>query len=282
MKIKIAVIIILYYSDKFNFKDISNDCNHFVILVDNTPSRNLNIIDKNIYYIPLNKNNGISMAQNIGLSKAMELGCSFAVFFDQDSIINKEYIDGIVSEYQRISFSVNNIFLLGPVVINGRTGLEYKSAIHTDHMFSKDFIYRREIISSGSCVQISKVRKVGLLKNELFIDYVDFEWCWRANRMGFVSGITPRIKLQHLVGQNEFKLFGQLVIISSPIRYFYQYRNYLWLLRKRYVPFQWKRNTGIKFLLRLFYFPFCIKNWKQIEYNMWRGIWYGLFKYERL
>lgn len=282
METKIGVVIVLFHPKEFNYKGLVHQADVSVILVDNTPDSDLNLTSENVYYIPLKQNKGIATAQNVGIRKAKELGCQYVVFFDQDSVIGREYIKNIVDEYQRIATGVENLFLLGPTVFNGRTGNEYKSVIHTDKFMFTDFVYRREIISSGSCSELSKIQKVGYLLDGLFIDYVDFEWCWRASRMGFVSGITPRVKLQHLVGQNEFKLFGQLVIISSPIRYFYQYRNYLWLLRKRYVPFQWKRNTGIKFLLRLFYFPFCIKNWRQIEYNMWRGIRYGLFKYKCL
>lgn len=278
----IGIIIVLFHPPKLNYIDLTYNSNISIILVDNTPDINLNLSKGNVYYIPLKQNKGIATAQNIGINKAESLGCSYIVFFDQDSIIEKSYVDNIVREYQRISSRINNLFLLGPTVYNNRTGEEYKSKIHIDKRVDFDFISRREIISSGSCTEISKIKEIGKLKDNLFIDFVDFEWCWRANYLGFVSGITPNVKLQHLVGQSEFKMLGFLVIISSPIRYFYQYRNYLWLIRKKNVPFQWKFNTGIKFILRVLYFPFCIKNWKQIEYNMWKGFCHGLFKYKSL
>lgn len=282
METKIAVIIILYHSENPNYSSLIGKSDTSVVLVDNTPGRNLLLSAENVHYIPLNENRGIAAAQNVGIRKAVELGCSHIVFFDQDSVIEPDYIRGIVAEYERIKTCIGNLFLLGPTVFNGRTGEEYKSVIHKDNVTSIGFIPRREIISSGSCVSVSQLQKVGGLRERLFIDYVDFEWCWRANRIGLVSGITPNVRLRHFVGQNEFRVLGQLVIISSPFRYFYQYRNYLWLLRKRYVPFQWKVNVGIKFILRIIYFPFCVKNWRQIERNMWKGIRHGLFKYKGL
>lgn len=282
MVTNIAIIIILFHPTKLNYRNLMCNSNLSIIIVDNTPNNNLNLSRENVYYIPLKKNVGIATAQNIGIEKAKSLGCTYIVFFDQDSIIEKNYVSNIVKEYQRISSRISNLFLLGPTVYNKRTGEEYKSKIHIDKHTDIGFIFRREIISSGSCLEISKIKNIGNLKDNLFIDYVDFEWCWRANYLGFVSGITPNIKLQHFVGQSEFKILGLLVIISSPIRYFYQYRNYLWLIRKKYVPFQWKFNTGIKFILRICYFPFCIKKWKQIECYMWKGLWHGLFKYKNL
>lgn len=278
----IAVIIVLYHSEGSNYDNLIGKANTCVILVDNTVKRDLGISGKSLYYIPLKENYGIATAQNIGIRKAMELGCSHIVFFDQDSVIEPNYVDEIVEEYAHMESCMGNLFLLGPTVFNGRTGDEYKSVLHKDDVASNGFIPRQEIISSGSCVGATKVGTVGRLCERLFIDYVDFEWCWRANKMGFVSGITSNVRLRHFVGQREFKVFNQLVIISSPFRYFYQYRNYLWLLRKSYVPFLWKVNTGIKFIFRIFYFPFCIQNWWQIEYNMWKGIWHGLFKYDNL
>ncbi len=278
----VAVIVVLYYSKKANYNSLFGKSDICLILIDNTPERVLSISGGNVYYIPLKRNRGIAAAQNIGIQKAIEKCCSHIVFFDQDSVIELNYISDIVAQYEHVEACIGNLFLLGPTVFNGRTGAEYKSVIHKDRVLFAEFIPRQVIISSGSCVSITKILNVGCLRERLFIDYVDFEWCWRANRMGLVSGITPSVKLRHFVGQKEFKIFGQLVIISSPFRYFYQYRNYLWLLRKKYVPFRWKVNTGIKFILRIIYFPFCIKNWQQIECNMWKGIWYGLFKYKGL
>lgn len=275
--IKFATIIVVYYPKQIKL-DKSIDGNHFIV-VDNTPQ----IYDNRIFngvsnctYIPLYKNLGIAKAQNIGILKAVELGCSYVVFLDQDSNISTDYIHSIVTEYIRIENIQNNLFLLGPTVINEKTKQEYKSIFHKDTYLNENFIQRREIISSGSCTSIAKIKKVGLLDDKLFIDFVDFEWCWRANRKNLVSGITPTIHLLHNVGQREIRFGKYKVIISSPFRYFYQYRNYLWLCRKNYVPIYWKIATGIKFLLRLLYFPIRLKEGWIIEKYIWKGIKAGI------
>ena len=117
------------------------------------------------------------------------------------------------------------------------------------------------------------------MDDALFIDYVDFEYCWRAAHKGLISGITTAVNLPHKVGNNDLHFpHGYRVIISAPFRYYYQYRNHLWLCRRGYVPMQWKINTGIKQFLRIFYFPFMVKGWQNIEKNMFKGIAHGLFK----
>ena len=191
----------------------------------------------------------------------------------------EKYVRSIVDEYERISTVRKNLFLLGPTVINKTNGEEYRSVIHSDKKSDQGFIEKREIISSGSCVSVDKLNQVGVMDTRLFIEYVDFEQCWRANSKGYVCGITRNVTLSHKLGSRELHFpHGYRVIISAPFRYYYQYRNWLWLCRKGYVPRQWKINTCIKFMSRIIYFPFVVNEWKAIEKNMFKGIHDGLFK----
>lgn len=278
---RIGVVIIVFHPNarllESKLKKLGNDV--AVVVVDNTPNETINIEQANITYIPLYENTGIANAQNVGIGNLLERGCTHVVFFDQDSDFTEIYVRSIVDEYERISTVRKNLFLLGPTVINKTNGEEYRSVIHSDKKADQGFIEKREIISSGSCVSVDKLNQVGVMDARLFIDYVDFEHCWRANSKGYVCGITQNVTLPHKVGNNELHFpHGYRVIISAPFRYYYQYRNWLWLCRKGYVPRQWKINTCIKFMSRIIYFPFVVNEWKSIEKNMFKGIHDGLFK----
>lgn len=278
---RIGVVIIVFHPNarllESKLKKLGNDV--AVVVVDNTPNETINIEQANITYIPLYENTGIANAQNVGIGNLLKRGCTHVVFFDQDSDFTEKYVRSIVDEYKRISTVRKNLFLLGPTVINKTNGEEYRSVIHSDKKADQGFIEKREIISSGSCVSVDKLNQVGVMDVRLFIDYVDFEHCWRANSKGYVCGITQNVTLPHKVGNNELHFpHGYRVIISAPFRYYYQYRNWLWLCRKGYVPRQWKINTCIKFMSRIIYFPFVVNEWKSIEKNMFKGIHDGLFK----
>ena len=256
----IAVVIILYHpsADDMGFVAHIGELYHTVV------------IDNSRY------NKGIAEAQNQGLQSLFDLeDITHVVFLDQDSRMGDDYPLSIAREYERIS-QTQRLAMLGPSVDNSETGEAYKSVIHKDQMTDIGFIPRREIISSGSCTSIECLRKVGLNDSRLFIDYVDFEWCWRANSKGYVCGITPNLRISHHVGQKTISLFGYLIIISAPGRYFYQFRNYLWLVRRKYVPLQWKIATGIKFTVRLLYFPLCIPSGVACWKYMLKGIRAGL------
>ena len=222
------------------------------------------------------ENKGIAEAQNQGLRSLLSRkDMTHVVFLDQDSRVADDYPLAIAREFDRIVQS-QRLAMLGPSVENTETGETYKSVIHKDQMAENGFIPRREIISSGSCTTIECLKDVGLNDGRLFIDYVDFEWCWRANSKGYVCGITPNLRISHHVGQKTISIFGYLIIISAPVRYFYQFRNYLWLVRRKYVPLQWKIATGIKNVARLVYFPLCIPSGVACWKNMLKGIRAGL------
>ena len=278
---KVGVVIVVFHP---NALELQNKLKHLgadviIAVVDNTPVKEISIAQSNVTYIPLHENTGIANAQNQGIGSLMERGCSHRVFFDQDSDFTEDFVRSMVSEYIRISAIRPNLFLLGPRVLNKTSGEQYRSVVHTEAAADCGFVLKREIISSGSCVSVDRLREVGMMDARLFIDYVDFEHCWRANDKGFVCGVTDNVVLPHKVGSRELRFpRGYRVIISAPFRYYYQYRNWLWLCRRSYVPRQWKLNTGVKFMARILYFPFAVNGWRVIEKNIFKGIYYGIFK----
>ena len=224
-------------------------------------------------------NKGIAEAQNVGINFiTSHINAKYIVFFDQDSIVDNNYTNAICSEFERVSKNRSNLAILGPTVIRKDDGTVYAPFIRKETKDSYGFTVRREIISSGSCIPTSIIHAVGCNNPKLFIDYVDFDWCWRANSQGYICGITSKVKIYHKVGKHELHIGRYRVIISSPKRYFYSYRNYLWLCRKKYVPRDWKIKTGIKALARLFYFPLLVRNGIEIWKYMIKGVWEGLTK----
>ncbi len=224
-------------------------------------------------YIPLHGNHGIAQAQNVALRNILaQSDVHYVVFLDQDSRFESDYPLQIAAAFAQAISQLPNIAALGPTVITNDTGQEYKSAFHKDEYLTADFILRRDIISSGCCISTDVLHDVGLMDEVLFIDFVDTEWGFRAQSKGYVVGITPRVKMKHKVGLGEIHIGKHIVSIAAPYRYYYQYRNFIILLKRAYVPIQFKISFGIKLLCRYFYLPFLIsKGWESWK-NMSRGI----------
>ena len=272
-------VVIVFYNpseeDISHARLISERYNGIVVDNSDSPSCNEGMLS-GLKYKANNKNLGIAEAQNIGISEALRHeDTQYIVFLDQDSRLDIDYPEKIVEEFESIQKTHNQLALLGPTIINKDTNEAYSSVFHPDsgeERFSK----RREIISSGSCMSREAIEKVGVNDARLFIDYVDFDWCWRANAAGFECGVTRALSINHKVGRGELHLGKINVTISAPFRYYYQYRNYQWLRRRSYVPGQWKWRMGIKQALRLCYFPFLVKDgckcWKQMVKGIRDGI----------
>ncbi len=281
---KVGVLIVVFHPDErtIRTKAMRLGDAFCTVLVDNTPGNGIDLNGRNVKHIALHENTGIANAQNRGIKYLAAQGCTHIVFFDQDSEYTEQYVHGIADEYDRISKQNDKLFLLGPRVVNKTNGEAYRSVVHDEPEATGGFIAKREIISSGSCASTEKLHDVGLLDARLFIDFVDFELCWRAEAKGYVCGTTCNVTLPHKVGERELRFpHGYRVIISAPFRYYYQYRNHLWLCRKAYVPVQWKVNRGLKNMLRMLYFPFVVKGWRGILKFMLRGIYDGMFKCDK-
>lgn len=274
---KIGIVIVLY--NQSTIPDINNlKIEYELIIVDNTIDQDLKINDHNLHYIPLKENFGIAFAQNIGIQKARSLNCSHIIFLDQDSIPNRSFIDNIIQEYIRLKKRIPNLFALGPKTINGRTNEEYKPKYRKEYKDTDGFTIKSEIISSGTCVSIVDIDIVGLLNESLFIDYVDNEWLWRATKKGFVNGVTDKVSMTHFIGQDDIYILGYPLRISSPSRYYFQSRNYLWLCTLNYVPLRWKYSSFIKLFVLTLFLPFKHIDSKNIFKNIILGIKDGLIK----
>ncbi|MDM8255601.1 glycosyltransferase [Phocaeicola barnesiae] len=277
---KTLVICVLFNPSKEVLKkwsSLSSHKNEYIdfCFVDNSKNSHSNNISGNFIFIHNGKNIGIAEAQNKGIEYAIEKGYDYVVFFDQDSIADYSYIENIVNEYNRIKYYIPNIGVLGPTIINVSTGIQYKSQKTKSHY---NYKIVNCLISSGSIIEINTLKIVGFMDKRLFIDYVDFEWCWRANSKGYISIITELISLNHKVGQEDKKFLSYPIIISSPFRYYFQYRNWLWLCKRSYVPQGYKFKSGIRKLVEFIVIPMLTNNGTLILKEMLRGIKDGIQK----
>ena len=81
-------------------------------------------------------------------------------------------------------------------------------------------------IASGTLMPASALRTIGLMQENLFIDWVDLEWCWRAsNQHGYQTICTGDVVVEHTMGDGSVQFLGKKVSIRSPLRHYYMVRN---------------------------------------------------------
>ncbi len=198
-------------------------------------------LNKPIEFISKSKNIGIAAAQNILLKAALDEGFDFSVMSDQDTI----YPAGYVTDLVRFFLSRNDVAavfpgwldvnLMGEAKYPGQYVFDSNNRLKINRSES-EVIEISHSISSGMIVNMHLLHQIGLMKEELFIDWVDNEWCWRARCSGFVLLADPTVKVRHTLGDCTVKIFGKNFVKRGVHRNYYIIRNALYLILYSSVP----------------------------------------------
>lgn len=251
----VGIVIVTYNPNTIilsqNIREYNEIARH-IILIDNSENGlsekdDLLKISSNIEIIELFENRGIAAAQNIGIKILCDRNIEFIVFFDQDSSLTSKQVQLLMN-----SFDNERIGLVGPTKKNG-VGISQVS----------------ETLSSGSIIPVRVINEVGNMREDLFIDLVDYEWCWRAKDAGYLLEKNNEVKIKHQSGEGKFLGF---IGISKPFRLYYQFRNFIYLSNSTYIPKKYKRIGYLKLIIRgivnILFFDSRIERFRYIK----RGI----------
>lgn len=261
---KVCAIVVTYNPKISQFHDYlkSNMKQVYdIIIVDNSDDYQLKkqvsslYMYGNIDIISLKMNYGIAYAQNIGIKKAIEKNMyEFILFLDQDSMLCVDAIK-LYMDYFKILDGQYKVACLGVGSFNNMGSIR-RGAVEV-----------QELLSSGSFVPIPVLKDVGTMDDTMFIDFVDFEWCWRAISKGYKIFSISEIALIHTEAESISRFFGQKLAIPVPVRHYYQYRNFLNLLKKSYVPKRWKIIKSLKMIIKIpVYIVVAKEKYKRLKY----------------
>ncbi len=266
----LCLIVVLFRPEEGQIENVNALASRYsVVAVDNSKGE---YGIRNAHYIPLHENKGIAAAQNVGIRYAREKGFKYVLLLDQDSKLDEGFVQNLVADFQEIRNIDPKVGFIGPVFVDDSSGQEYKN--YSDK--SEKFTRTSALIASGCLISMECLDTVGGMDESLFIDLVDFEWCWRANSMGYSGYMTRRVQMLHSIGKEYHNWHGFVLGISAPFRYYYQYRNTLWLCKRRYVPLRWKIKAIVRRMLDVIIVPIVSKNVLQVLKNMFKGIKEGL------
>jgi rhamnosyltransferase len=198
-------------------------------------------------FIDNTSNLGIAAAQNLGLTLAMKRAITHILLLDQDTIFAPGMVADLAKNLKALEAEQGKVAAIGPAYYelnsqkqtrayraNGLRLSRISLASETRPMAS-DFI-----IASGSLIPLTVLEKVGGFREDLFIDLVDVEWCFRARAAGYISFLSPTARVEHRLGSGTVKLGARQVAVHVPVRNYYWVRNALWLARQPYTPPAWR------------------------------------------
>jgi len=283
---KSASVIVLYQPDwdlLDQVVDAISEQSQETLVIDNSPVDNEMLFKArferfdHIRYRWLGGNFGIAYAQNRGIEDAKALGCAFVIFFDQDSIPDKTMVESLKDKFLFLEQQGIQVGIVGPRASSRATDQPYKAKFATGKDVFSGVTEIQQLISSGSLIKVSTFDEVGLFEERLFIDIVDFEWCWRAHYVhGFKHFIIEDTVLSHMFGEKEQRVLGFRITVPTAFRIYYQFRNYVVLLRRKYVPLYWKVSNGVKLSVKFVLFPVICDNKSEYLRRSIAGIREGL------
>ena len=222
--VNIAGVVTLYNPDESVYENIKTYCDYidklYVILnskISNYLFREIESIP-NVIFIKKYENIGIAKAVNVVLDE-VKGKYSWLLTMDQDSCFDEN-----VCEY----FSAAN-----DVDIDCIYGIT--SLITENKVLKKEIKYEYidRCITSGMLLNVELAIRCNGLNEKLFIDEVDYELCYRCNRLGYKLIRIPIETMKHVIGAPKvYKIFNRFIKVDNEnaFRNYYIFRNCMYVM----------------------------------------------------
>ncbi len=214
-----------------------------VVVVDNNSGHNIKSViaglsyPEKVLFIFNEENAGLGAAFNQGIRYSLEHGYEWTLLLDQDSVLSKNMVHEMLHSYDNLEpGEKEQTALLVPRIFD-RNLMEELPPVVTSALFNKKikdpdgdcFIHFH--LTSGNLVKNRAVEKIGFMNEIFFIDYIDFDYCFRFLNNGFKILLSRKAFLEHSLGEKRYKMFMNFRE-HSPIRVYYQTRNRLFIVFK--------------------------------------------------
>lgn len=230
-------------------------------------------------FMPMGYNRGVATAQNAGIASARKAGATHVLLLDQDSVPAPDMVVKLLEAITRYPDAA----AAGPRYMDSRQenpppfirvqGLRLTrcTCVTEGSIVPVDYL-----ISSGCLISLSVLDKVGDMRDDLFIDYVDIEWGLRARRHGLQSYGVCAAKMQHSLGDHPLEFFSRKIPLHSPLRHYFHFRNAILLHREAWIPLNWKLVDKWRLLLKYGFYTLFAKPRLEHFRMMNLGIWHGI------
>lgn len=231
----VAAGIVLYQPDLKrlveNIESILPQVDH-VVLIDNG-STNIDLIleqykcNSSISIVRNEKNCGIARALNQICQWAMDHHYHWCVTLDQDSCADKEMVNGFL-QYEGLN---DQIGIIHPHRRDRNLNLE---TLQYDGDY-EEITDSMRVITSGCMMNLAVWQKLGGFLEELFIDYVDYEFNERLLRAGYRIIRAHKSVILHELGHRTAHNYrGHTVYATnhSAFRRYYMTRNASFFFKK--------------------------------------------------
>ena len=184
-------------------------------------------------------NLGVGAALNQGCRHAVSLGFDWVLLMDQDSVPAPTMVASLLNAWATHP-DREKVFIMAPRYEAGEgveaVYLSFRGIWPKKGNFGPgvEYLEPTEAITSGSLVRTDAFRRIGYFTEELFIDFVDTEFCLRLADIGLHVVVPRNAFLHHSLGKaDKMNFFGKTLLTLNhlPIRRYYISRNRVHLMK---------------------------------------------------
>ena len=190
---------------------------------------------------------GIAGGLNRGIEFARQMEAVWITLLDQDSRIDPGQIRRLS---EPLADRPRQRMVIGPAIWDEQKQMRHGRWSTT----SQGLDSTRLLISSGITFRAADWPDLGSFHEELWIDFVDHAWCFRAQSRGFALFQHPGVVLkQHFGSVHPHHVCRWLGMrLYSPQRHYYGLRNLRWLCLQANVPLDLKLKEVCKMAFKPF------------------------------
>lgn len=294
----ISAIIVTYFPDVAKMKELlhalKNQVQRIIVVDNGSPEESVKVLEALLpeagSLISTGYNSGLAKALNTGIAEARNAGAEYVILFDQDSVPGPDMVDTLLFAVQQKQQAGIRVAAAGPNYsdIKGQSASPFVkldgTRLRRIDCGENEIVAVDHLITSGSLVPMDALAIIGDMEDQLFIDYVDTEWCLRAVDKGYLLYGVGAATMRHDLGDRNAGLLGRTVIVHSPLRYYYLLRNGIWLLRQSWVSRAWRimdvRRLFKTYIGRSLFVGRRFENWKMMTVGIWHGFSGKMGRYE--
>lgn len=230
----------------------------------------------------LNESNfGVAEALNQGFKYAERFGgrYSWVLTLDQDTSCYPSLVQQLIMAYEDCPFR-SEVGIIGTNYQEKTTG----RILHKKTQAEENWEEVQNLPTSGCIVSLAAFSEVGDFRRDLFIDYVDTEYCMRLRDKGYRVLISLKIGMIHPLGYYRVSKLHKWILGSSmitnypPIRHYYWTRNGLTLILENFRrDISWSLNQAYYLFFRRIITVLLFEDKKIIKIgNIALGVWHAV------
>ena len=221
--------------------------------------------------ILLEGNRGIAAAQNVGVNAAQDCIGSHVLMLDHDSVPRPGMVGHLLRAMNdKVSQGIQ-VAAVGPLWVDAQSGraasfvrlgwFGYRRAACSEA--PQAVIEADLLLSSGMLIDLRAWNAIGPMREELFVDHVDTDWCLRARSAGWSLYGVCGAMLDHSLGERAIRIWAgrmRTLYVHNPERLYYYLRNAISLAKFDSTPVRWTlaelpRACGLLAMYLLFVAP---------------------------